>query len=214
MVLIPTFGDSILAAIDHADLAMALRSLVDIATGVDSPLSVPVDSNLVALGGHSRGGKVAILAAIQDSRVGAVFAMDPVDTAGGPGAQPSPQNPSVTPELMGSLSIPIGIIGAGLGGTGLFPCAPPAENYAAYYAETASPAYQWLLPDAGHNDFAEGLSIFLATACQGGGEPEEVQGFSGSTLIAFLHKHLLNQDGGDPWLTGEFVPESVLTSSK
>ena len=56
VVLIPTFGDSILAAIDHADLAMALRSMVDIATGVDSPLSVPVDSNLVALGGHSRGG--------------------------------------------------------------------------------------------------------------------------------------------------------------
>ena len=112
---------------------------------------------------------------------------------------------------MGSLAIPIGIIGAGLGGTGLFPCAPPAENYAAYYAETASPAYQWLLPDAGHNDFAEGLSIFLLLPAPGGRQPEEVQGFSGSTLIAFLHKHLLNQDGGDPWLTGEFVPESVQT---
>ena len=78
----------------------------------------------------------------------------------------------------------------------------------------SKPGIPMPLPDAGHNDFAEGLSIFLATACQGGGEPEEVQGFSGSTLIAFLHKHLLNQDGGDPWLTGEFVPESVQTSSK
>ena len=214
VVLIPTFGDSIFAAIDHADLAMALRSMVDMAVAIDSPLGVAVDSDTIALAGHSRGGKVAILASIQDSRIGAVFAMDPVDTAGGPGAQPSPANPSVTPELMVSLSAPIGIVGAGLGATGFVPCAPPAENYAAYYAETSSPSYQWVLPEAGHNDFAEGLSIFLATACQGGGEQAAVQGFSGTTMIAFLHKHLLGQGGADPWLTGEKIPGSVEVSFK
>ena len=56
--------------------------------------------------------KFSLLTAANDNRVKAVFGIDPVDATGGsPGSQPSPEYPSVTPERMSDITIPIVLMG-------------------------------------------------------------------------------------------------------
>ena len=213
-VLIPTFGDNAFAAFDHVDLAAAMSSLLDEGLSETGIFNGQVDPEQLAMGGHSRGGKSAILAAINDPRVKAVITLDPVDTVGGPISFPSPENPSVTPELMGGLTVPTGFVGAGKGKEGFAACAPEEDNYHAYFVEAPSPSYEWLLPDAGHNDFAQNLGFLEATLCPSGGSPETVQSFSRGVMAAFLNVYLLGETAGEPWLQGDKVPSTVLTASK
>ena len=213
-VLIPTFGDSFLAPIDHVDLALGMRSLLDLAIDTDGPLGGNVDSFSMAVGGHSRGGKVAILAAIQDARIQSVITLDPVDSVGGPFSTPSPENPSVAPELMAGLDVPSGYVGAGQGAEGIQPCAPQEDNYSTYYAAAGSPSYQWVLPNAGHNDFATDLDFFLSTLCPSNESPENARNFSRGVLLAFLSKHLLDSDAHEGWMDGTTIPSGVEFSSK
>lgn len=206
-VMIPTFGDSFISAFDHADLATAMSSMVDIALGDKSPFGGNIDPTRIAMAGHSRGGKAAILASIQDDRVIAVFTLDPVDSVGDPfaGMASTPKNPSVTPEMMGDLSIPAGFVGAGKGADGFVACAPSDNNYHAYFMEASSPAYEWLLPEAGHNDFAEDLDFLTASGCPSNADSAEVISFSKATMHSFLQVYLNGDSAYQPWLDGDKV---------
>ena len=126
----------ILSAPNHQTLAEDVGLLIDWALSDASMLAGRLESTKIAVAGHSLGGKVSILAAILDARIGAVVGWDPVD------ANPPTGNgsPSVTPELMAGLTIPIAVIGETLDATGTFQsCAPTADNYAQYF-ETACQA--------------------------------------------------------------------------
>lgn len=75
VTLIPTFGDSAFAPISHSKLADHVRAMA-----IDLAGDARVDATRVGVAGHSRGGKVAILAAIRDdrpaaNRIKAVFGM-------------------------------------------------------------------------------------------------------------------------------------------
>ena len=65
----------------------------------------------LGLAGHSLRGKISKLTATEDARPNAIFGIDPVDAAGGPGSQPSEAFPSVTPELMPRITVPLGLVG-------------------------------------------------------------------------------------------------------
>lgn len=193
---IPTWGDSFLAAIPHSDLADHVSAILD-ALVADSR----VDPEALAAGGHSRGGKVAILAATRDARIKASFNLDPVDSAGGPGAQPSAANPSVTPELMGQFTIPGGFVGSAKGASGVVPCAPTADNYAAYAAHAAGEVFVELIAGSGHNDFADSLPFLLLFACTGGDAPATTRSRARALMTAFYYVHLVGDERLRDFLT-------------
>ena len=82
----------------------------------------------VYLIGHSRGGKVSLLAAEADDRVGAVLLLDPVDSNSY--APEGPGYPSAIRQ-MGRLSrgLPIAIVGGGRSGD----CIPQSSNYERFF---------------------------------------------------------------------------------
>ncbi len=198
VVLSPSFGDSFLAAIDHADLAAHSSAMLDwleeqnaLSSG---PLAGRLDLSGFGASGHSRGGKIALLTAINDPRIQAVYTLDPVDSVGGPfSSGPTPENPSVTPELMDQLLVPSGFLGAGKGGDGFQPCATVAENHAAYYeaAGVAAVAYHHVDPGAGHMDFIDSGAPGL---CAGGEDPQATRAAGIKTLVAFMRRHLRGEE--------------------
>jgi dienelactone hydrolase len=190
-VWVPTFGDGVFGAIDHSDLADAV-----VAMTAELQSTPGVAADLVGVGGHSRGGKVAILAATRAPRIEAILGIDPVDAVG-PGQTPSPENPSVTPELMDLIKVPLGLIGSEYGSASVLPgvapaCAPAEENYAVFAAEaTATPAlHTWLIPDSGHNDFADPLPFGLSLACPKGEDPAATRARTKALATAFFKRYL------------------------
>ena len=221
LVLVPSFGDSVLAPIDHADLASHVSAMLDwlqAESGLpDGALTGRLKVGPVGTAGHSRGGKAALLTAIQDARVGAVYTMDPVDSAGGPlGGQPDAKNPSVTPELMGGLTVPAGFFGAGRGGNGAQPCAPVADNHQAYYdhADAAQVAYHHVVETAGHMDFTDDGGGLFGAFCDQGDDPAGTRADAAGMTVAFFRRHLEGEEGYASWLAGELVPASITWTSK
>ena len=151
--------------------------------------------------------KAALLAAIQSPRPKAICTLDPVDSLGSPfdNPAPTPENPSVTPELMGELTVPTGYVGAGMGAEGIVPCAPKEDNYHAYYEAASTPAYEWLLEDAGHGDFAEngGLATQFCTS-----------NADAQLIRDFFQVYLGGSPAYQPWLSGDKVPNNVALSTK
>lgn len=218
IVLSPSFGDSFLNAIDHAELAAHSAAMLDWIVAEHETLSGPIGGSLDADGfgiaGHSRGGKVALMTALNDPRIQAVYTLDPVDSIGGPfDTTPTPENPSVTPELIGDLTIPAGFLGAGKGGEGFQPCAPAAENHEAYYdaANGAAVAYHHVDPSAGHMDYIDSGAAGL---CVGGESPKEAREAGTKTLVAFMRAHLLGQDAYQSYLAGPNVDPRLTWESK
>ncbi|MCA9525393.1 MAG: alpha/beta hydrolase, partial [Myxococcales bacterium] len=203
IALLPTMGDGLLNPLSHVQLAADVSSILDWAEA-----SLPgVDAARIGAIGHSRGGKQVILAAIQDERIRAVVGLDPVDAAPPFVVDPAAY-PSVAPERMAELVIPAAFIGAGLGAQPAFPgapaCAPDGENHATYFASTGGPAWDYVLPMAGHLDFTDdcGLACF---GCVAGADPAAARAFGWRTSVAFFQVHLLGDDAWRPWLEGPLV---------
>jgi len=204
VVLIPTIGDSLFNADSHVELAGRVSIFLDWLEENES-----VDPNRLVAGGHSRGGKVAILASLDESRIMATFNLDPVDTGAGP-LGVNAENPSVTPEMMDKLVIPAGFVGAGKGGNGAQPCAPKEDNYHEYFvAAKQAFAVEYLLKSAGHNDFAQSVSFTLDFFCEKGDDPEEAKAIAKSTMVAFYQVFLNGDDAYRPWVDGEEAPSAA-----
>jgi pimeloyl-ACP methyl ester carboxylesterase len=130
-----------------------LRDLIDwCRTSV--PLGKVSDTNSVYLIGHSRGGKISSLAAAEDTRVKALFLIDPVDVT--VYAPLSPEFPSAVKaiESIGSTqkrSLPLAVVGSGRGGD----CVPVESNYERFFAASGAPSWEMSIPDAGHLQFLD-----------------------------------------------------------
>lgn len=216
VVVIPTWSSSFPFHRSDSDLADDVVEMITWLSGRnDNNQSVMyrmIDMSWVGVGGHSRGGKQSILASIRDSRIKATFNFEPVDTnpqsfvGGGEGI-------SVTPELMGDLTIPAGFIGTGKGGQvargSAQACAPEAENYHQYYLHTAGPAWEYLIPNAATNDFSETChSRQLNMRCNGCGRGDE-QSFNvrlaRRVMAAFFILHLKGDDSYREWIDGDEI---------
>ncbi len=221
IVLLPTWGDSLFSARSHVDLANDVETMLSWLIQQNAPggaFEGRLDLLGLGAGGHSRGGKQSILAAVNDERIQALFTLDPVDS-GPPGPLTNPTDyPSVTPEQMSGITVPFGTVGAGLGGTTTIPfspaCAPEADNFQAYYDELTGTGNLYVVADAGHNDFLYRCNGFACNACPGGDDAEFMRDLSAALMTAFFRFHLSDDDRYAPFLTGgqldEWVSEGTL----
>jgi predicted dienelactone hydrolase len=211
----------------HRELARDVLRVVDWLAGAtstpESSLSGRLDMERLGVAGHSRGGKQAVHAATMDSRFKACFTVDAVDAPPPVGEHDPADYPSVTPELMGSLAVPSGYVGAGRGSTAVdasgIACAPANDNFHAFFKAAPSPSYEWLLPDAGHADFTDSCARdFDGTDgcgfCAKGDDPAASHAFALRTLVAFFRVYLMGDDSARGWLDGEQVPERVRLSTR
>ncbi|MDQ3037420.1 MAG: alpha/beta hydrolase fold domain-containing protein, partial [Myxococcota bacterium] len=178
-----------------------------------APFAARVDPERIAVMGHSRGGKVAVMIAAADARVGAALLLDPVNGCG-PGASYSADCPDVTSDaLAGALTIPVGVMGETNSATGGFmPCAPAEQNYQTIYdaLDRSSWAVAWTFTGADHMDFTDDGGGFAGSFCADGpGDDAMIRAQVRALAVAFLRRHLGGELAMDPWLTGAMVPADV-----
>jgi dienelactone hydrolase len=205
VVALPTYPMS-MAGISHMTLAADARFVIDhclaLATDSGSPLFGLVDAGAIGAAGHSFGGKLALLEAVTDPRVRAIAALDPVDGGGLLPADPI-LTPSVTPERMGEIQVPLLFVGAELGGvsTALLACAPTSENYQRFYEAANPPAIEITQIGAGHGQYADpGAALILAACDPGTASAEWVRTSSAAYLTAFFLGRLSGDAGALSWL--------------
>lgn len=198
--LLIDFGDSAFSPLTHDALGTAM---VEAVTWLAA--DVRVDATKIAVGGHSRGGKAAMLAAARDSRVKAVVGLDPVD-APPPLTQPNASFPSVTPELMGQVTAALLLIGSEYGATPVNAFAPecaPADDNFEQYAQNASASSRVVVSEiakSGHNDFADPVPGLLAGACKAGDQPATTRSRVRTLAMAFLAVVLRGDSRYEAWL--------------
>lgn len=152
----------------YRDLTIELLTWLGAPTGGDAArIKGRVDLTRVGLAGHSLGGKISILVAAQDSRVKALFGIDPVDA----------NNPAALPEI-GKINLPTGIpmgfLGETTSKTGGTPCTPAAGNYEVLYDKAAAPAFAITLVAAAHNDVVDNFAGCPSCGfCRGGTAPKD-----------------------------------------
>ncbi|MCB9636995.1 MAG: hypothetical protein H6721_33220 [Sandaracinus sp.] len=189
----------------------AAIAAIDWATST-APFASRVDATRIAAAGHSRGGKVAVMIAAADSRVGAALLLDPVNGCG-PGQSYSADCPDVT--SMGfapSLTIPVGVMGETNNASGGFmPCAPRDQNYQTVFDELdAAPwAVAWTFTGADHMDFADSAGFAGAACPDGPGDDATIRNQVRAMTVAFFRRHFGAETAMDEWLTGARVPTTV-----
>lgn len=173
---------------DHEALAADISAVIDWALA--QPLAI--DPQKVALAGHSLGGKLSVLAASKDTRVGAIVAWDPVDSS----------NPSVAPEKLVGMAAAIAVVGETTNASGGgMPCAPAAENFEQFYAAAASPAIAITVIGADHMDWVDDPSCGFCGFCTAGSAAPELSRTVTRRLdVAWLRRQLDNDLAMEPWL--------------
>lgn len=195
--------------IDERD---AMIHAIDWALGT-APFASSVDAAHIAVMGHSRGGKDAVLAAAADARVTAALLLDPVNGCG-PGMGFSTTCPDATSAAnAGALTMPVGVMGETNDGSGGFmPCAPTAQNYATIYdaIHASSWAVEWTFADAVHMTFTDDGGGTFGSFCAA--EPTNVAMLRAdirAMSVAFARYHLRGESDMAAWLTGSSLPAGI-----
>jgi dienelactone hydrolase len=182
----------------------------------DATLGPKIDSTKIATSGHSLGGKLALLTATMDSRIKAVFTLDPVD-GGGPLGCSAPTCVMVSP-LLANLHVPTGFIGETTDASGgLQPCAPAADNYTTFFATATSPSLEVTALGANHVSFVSdvmacGLTCSFCNAATA--TNANVNAMAQAFLVAFFERHLRGLTGYDAYLTGAQAQSRYVSSNQ
>lgn len=191
--------------VDHVAMMKDARAAIDWALSASGPLAGRVDSTRVGVMGHSLGGKLAIMTAFADARVGAVFGIDPVNA----------QSPDVVPDQFTPLAVPLGFAGETLDSTGGgMLCAPAAGNYTTFYeAATSAPwSAEWTFASIGHLDFVDACTGLSCGFCKtSSGDKVKARADLHTLTVAFFRKHFRGDVGVDAWLTGASVGSEITT---
>ncbi len=202
----------------HQELAQYLGKVIDWvgAQAADGGLAGVANPSKLLLAGHSLGGKISMLVAATDSRPRGVFAIDPVDAVGPLSSTPTPSYPSVTPELMGQVTVPIVTVGETTNATcsGGFcqACAPAAENFQQYTAHALSKTDEVEILGANHMSFLDNPACGLTcSACSAGtDDPAQTRRLTRRYLTAFTDLTLRNDLSAREWLAGAPMQLDVL----
>lgn len=216
VVVMPKIPGSAFSPVPHRIMAEYLRGVLDWAVGdgnaADGPLAAKVDPEHVGLAGHSMGGKLSFLLAASDDRVDAVFGVDPVD-AGPPIDDYDPADwPSVTPELMPQITIPIVALGQTLDGdvADALSCAPAGNRFSDYYEAAVGPAVMIEMVGADHVSFLDACDEFCSLFCRPGtDDPAVTLALTRKYLAAFFRDHLAGEDCLRDWLIGDAMNADV-----
>jgi hypothetical protein len=198
-------GESALAPADDVVASDVLREVLDFVEaspalsrvaatrttragpGGGSPSQAVLPSTFLL--GHSRGGKLAVLAAARDAadetlkppRIAALGLIDPVNNTAY--APQGPRFPSATAALIAGppalATLPVAIVGGGWAAD----CAPADANYDRFYASVRGPAWMAVLPGAGHLAFAGDHWSESGSGGSGSGGGGDGGGGSGAPLL-------------------------------
>ncbi len=195
---------------NHRELKEFLVAILDWmeTDNADPASALQRKANLTKIGlsGHSMGGKISLLTASEDSRATASFTLDPVDAAGIPFANPT-DYPSVTPERMSSIAIPLGFFGETVNGAGSFgvpACAPLEDNFQQYYQHAVGPTIEIEAVGANHMSFLDDPNCGVAClACPAGTDtPSVTLRLARKYMTAFYNVHLKGESGYRAYLAG------------
>lgn len=180
----------------HTALAAQTRNVIDWALSDASGLGGVIDAGRIGACGHSLGGKISLLAAADDARIGAVVGWDPVDAG----------NPSVTPERMDDIAAAVAVLGETLNGSGGFmPCAPADQNFQKYFTAASPPALEVTVNGADHMDWVDDTSCAFCGLCTPEGTIDEdaVRTVTRRVTVAWLRRRLLGELAMDAYLGGD-----------
>jgi len=215
VVALPSFPASLLS-VHHAKLAEDVRFVIDMlltATGDEShPLFGRIDPQRIGASGHSLGGKLSLLEAVSDERIDAIAVLDPVD-AGNPLWDDPVRYPSVAPELMPEITVPLLFVGAELGSKLILlsPCAPGDENYQRFYEAANAPAIEITQLDVGHSQYVdEGVADEINPCPRGDVDSEWVRSSSRTYITAFFLGWLAEDREALDWLDDRLEEDTLL----
>lgn len=218
VAIIADMPDALLGGPTHAELATYFGLVLDWVTSeapAGQALDGAADPAKLIVGGHSMGGKIALLLASQDPRPLGVFAIDPVDATGSPLATPGPDYPSVTPERMADIHVPLALVGETVNATcsGSFcqACAPAADNFQQYATHATSPAVEIEIVGANHMSFLDNPScgVTCSVCDPGTDDPSETRRRTRRYLTAFVDLVLRGDASARSWLAGPFMDQDV-----
>ncbi|GIM03165.1 hypothetical protein Vretimale_7985 [Volvox reticuliferus] len=156
--------------VDDVTMVSVLGSILDACTS-NARVGPYIDARAILMAGHSRGGKLSVLAAARDPRVKGIALLDPVDvtsmTPTGPGY------PSALPAMRIACgpprNIPALIVGAACN-TGIIPA---DANYRRFLASCPGPCWFLELDGAGHLQFLDAKVDLFSAFVQSGPTPDE-----------------------------------------
>lgn len=176
---------------DEAMLAADVRRWA--AQQAGAVVGYTIRPELLALAGHSRGGKVnARQLVAEPTAADAVIGIDPVDGTGGPfGGDSRVVSGAFTYQA------PSLIIGSGLGAEPLNnfapACAPTGDNHVQFYNAAPAPAWHATVTDYGHldmlNDNTQGCGI-PCSSCKAGETRAPMRRTTAGLMVAFLRAEL------------------------
>ncbi len=177
----------------------------------NGPLAGRADSTRMALAGHSLGGKIAILTATRDPRPIAIYTLDAVDSLPPFSFANPADNPSVTPELMDQVSVPLVLVGETTNSEGFTPCAPAAENFEQYFNAATGPTLMIEVLGASHMSFLDNPNCGLTcSACPAGtDDPAETLTLARGLMVAFLKGELEEDTSFDTYLVGDAMQQKI-----
>jgi dienelactone hydrolase len=139
------------------------------------------DAARIAVGGHSMGGKAAILAALGEPIFSAVFALDP-DDAG---------EPSVAHGNIDRLAAPLLLVGAQDAWRGWWLCAPRDQNYERFFERAPAGTVEVTLLGADHVQLMDEPDRFGQCICRvGTADSRQVRTLARRATVMFLADHL------------------------
>jgi pimeloyl-ACP methyl ester carboxylesterase len=204
-----TNGENLLSNVTHKALGAFVVELINWADAqnknASSPLHSLIRTDKVFVIGHSRGGKINVLAAQNDTRIAGIFGIDPVNA--------SPRSGTDYPSALTNMSktnAPLAVTGADKGGQGLQPCAPTNDNYAKFYDAASSPAWELLLLETGHMQFLDSRTGCIPCwPCTNGSTPDAtVRQLTQTAMIAWAEKTIRNADIS-LYTTGKWIQEQI-----
>ncbi|EFN59881.1 hypothetical protein CHLNCDRAFT_153950 [Chlorella variabilis] len=156
-----------------------------------SPLYGRADMASVAVGGHSRGGKLATLAFTGNPQlVQAAYLVDPVDVTRW--SPESADNPSAVRALAAS-GLAVGMTAAGV----ISSCNPADAGYQPMYAAAGNGSWLGIIPEASHSQFIDAGCVGNAAAdllCgKGSDSRRQVAELTATPMLAWLWDQLVGQ---------------------
>ena len=182
------FSQQVLDPTSDIACVKMLEELIDWCSTSGNPLGKVCDPENIMLIGHSRGGKISTLAAINDKRVKSLFLLDPVDVT-----VYTPDDRSLYPSATTALSasrqlLPVCIVGAGKGGD----CAPVESSYDLFYRAARGPAWKAVVEDAGHLQFLDArATTAMGAFCQAGASTDdEIKDLARIIMVAWAESSM------------------------
>ncbi len=192
-----------------ADVCAVAEGCLALARTPGDALFGLVDGTAIGAVGHSFGGKLCLMQALVDSRVGAVAAIDPVD--GGGMLPDSPDRyPSLAPERMAELEVPLLIVGSERASTPFLvvPCVPERQNYTLFFDAARPPALEIVQHGAGHGQYIDpGMGPLSLVCAPGTVSGEWVRAGAAAYVTAFFLGTLAGHPEALAWLDARLEDE-------